>query len=67
MINKCPHQDLPPWYVLHIFYGGLNQDNKKEIDLTSGGAFMEFTVTQAFELLERIRRNKETLRFYDML
>jgi hypothetical protein len=67
MINKCPHHDLPPWYVLHIFNGGLNQDNKNKIDLASGGAFMEFTVSQAFELLERIRRNKETLRFYDML
>ena len=63
MINKCPHHDLPPWYVLHIFYGGLNQDNKKEIDLASGGAFMEFTVTQAWELLERIHRNRETWGF----
>ena len=63
MINKCPHHDLPPWYVFHIFYGGLNQDNKKELDLASGGAFMEFTVTQAWELLERIRRKRETWGF----
>jgi hypothetical protein len=33
MINNYPHHDLPPWYTLHILYGGLNEDNKKEIDL----------------------------------
>jgi hypothetical protein len=22
-VQKCPHHDLPPWYVLHVFYGGL--------------------------------------------
>jgi hypothetical protein len=53
MIRKCPHHDLPPWNVLHIFYGGLNQDNKKEIVLTSGRPFMDFTVTQAWELIEQ--------------
>jgi hypothetical protein len=22
-IQKYPHHDLPPWYILHVFYGGL--------------------------------------------
>jgi hypothetical protein len=35
MINKCPHHDIPLWYVFHIFFGELNQDNKNEIDLAS--------------------------------
>jgi hypothetical protein len=46
MINKCPHHDLLPWYVLHIFYGGLNQDSKNKIDLALDGAFMESTITK---------------------
>jgi hypothetical protein len=28
MVQNCPHHDLPPWYVLGVFYGGLDQDNK---------------------------------------
>jgi hypothetical protein len=39
-VQKCPHHDLPPWYVLHVFYGGLEQDNKRELDLLSSGSFM---------------------------
>jgi hypothetical protein len=46
MNNKCPHHDLLPWYVLHIFYGGLNQDSKNKIDLALDGAFMESTITK---------------------
>jgi hypothetical protein len=42
-VQSCRHHDLLPWYVLHVFYGGLDQDNKRELDLLSGGSFMDLT------------------------
>jgi hypothetical protein len=63
LLNQCPHHNLPQWYVLHIFYGGLGEANRTEVDLALGGAFMEYPVTKAWELLERIRRNRETWSF----
>jgi hypothetical protein len=38
------------------------QDNKKYIDLASSGYFMELTVTEAWELVERIH-SRETWGF----
>ena len=60
LLDHCPHHDLPPWLVLHTFYGGLNKENISELDASSNGAFMHYIVTQAWELLDIIRVNKET-------
>lgn len=57
-IQKCPHHDLPHWYVLHVFYGGLEQDNKRELDLLSGGSFMELATEQACIRLDKVHRNR---------
>ena len=32
LLRLCPHHDLPEWYLLHIFYGGLIEPNKIELD-----------------------------------
>jgi hypothetical protein len=45
LLDHCPHHKLPPWLVLHTFYGGLSDDNRREVDLASGGAFIEYTIT----------------------
>ena len=63
MVQNCPHHDLPPWYVLHVFYGGLDQDNKRELDLLSGGSFMELTSEQAWVRLDKVHRNRESWGF----
>jgi hypothetical protein len=57
-VQKCPHNDLPPWYVLHVFYGGLEQYNKRELDLLSGGSFIELTAEQAWTRLDKVHRNR---------
>jgi hypothetical protein len=62
--DNCPHHELPPWLVLHIFYGGLSKENKDEVDMASGGAFMEHTITQACGLLDKIHHNRETWALY---
>jgi hypothetical protein len=46
MVQSCPHNDLPPWYVLNIFYGGFDQNNKRELDFLSGGSFVDRTLEQ---------------------
>ena len=48
ILNKCHHNDLPEWYVLHIFYGGINQEIKRELDTNSGGSFMELTINKVW-------------------
>jgi hypothetical protein len=63
IVKSCPHHDLPPWYVLKVFYGGLYQDNKRELDLLSGGSFMELTPEQTWGRLDKVHRNKESRGF----
>jgi hypothetical protein len=48
---------------LHVLYGGLDQDNKRELDLPSGGSFMEFTAEQAWIRLDKVHRNIESRGF----
>jgi hypothetical protein len=45
-VDHDHHNELPPWLVLHTFYGGLSDENSKEVDLSCGGAFMEYTIAQ---------------------
>ena len=63
MLNHCPHHGLPDWLVLYTFYGGLSDANRNEVDLSSGGAFMDFTISQAWKMLDKIRHNRETWSF----
>ena len=46
--------------ILHTFYGGLNKENKRELDSASNGAFIEINMHDAWNLLETIHHNKET-------
>ena len=63
MISNYPQHSLPPRYVLHIFYGGLSEANRTEIDLASGGVFMDFSISKAWQLLDRVRRTRESWSF----
>jgi hypothetical protein len=58
-----PHHDLPPWHILHLFYGRLDQDNKRESYLLSGRSFMELTPEQAWVRLDKVHRNRESWGF----
>lgn len=55
LLDHCPHHDLPPpWFVLHTSYEGLSDAHRREVDLSSGAAFMVFTITQAWKLPHKI-------------
>jgi hypothetical protein len=45
------------------FFGGLDQDNNKELNLLYGGSFMDLTHEQAWIRLDKIHINRETWGF----
>lgn len=59
LLNKYPHHGLPNWYVLYVFYGGLSEANKNEIGTASRGSFLDFTITEAWKLLDTMRHSRE--------
>jgi hypothetical protein len=46
--------------ILHTFYAGLCPSNRKELDNGSEGAFSEYCLHKARDLLESIHLEKET-------
>jgi hypothetical protein len=60
-IYKCALHGLPNWYVLHIFYGGPQEENRIDLDLVAAGYFMDCSITNAWALLDKMRRNRESM------
>ena len=54
MLKKCPHHGLPNEYLLHVFYGGLFNSNKKQLDEICHGSFMDITAKEAWKILDEI-------------
>ena len=46
LIRTCPHHDFSSSLLIHFFYGGLDNERKERLDLTTKGAFMDKTVKQ---------------------
>ena len=63
LLRLCPHHDLPEWYLLHIFYGGLTEPNKIEVDSFAEGAFINLPIPKAWALLNRIRDHRVSWNF----
>ena len=42
-----------------FFYGGLSNENRVELDIMFGGAFMSHTIPQAWKLLDKVRQTRE--------
>ena len=60
LLDNCPHHELPPWFVLHTFYGGLSSENRDALDFASGRVFMKSTLEEAWKLLDDKIRNEES-------
>jgi hypothetical protein len=52
--------------ILHNFYAGLCPSNRKELDNGSEGAFSEYCLHKARDLLESIHQEKETYDYNEM-
>ncbi|KAL9148479.1 hypothetical protein ABFS82_12G043800 [Erythranthe guttata] len=58
LVRRCPNHGLQEWRQLQIFYDGLQDNSRTVLDSAAGGMFMSLTYDEAYELLERIARNK---------
>ncbi|KAL9161829.1 hypothetical protein ABFS82_07G047200 [Erythranthe guttata] len=58
LIRRCPNHGLQEWRQLQIFYDGLQDNSRTVLDSAAGGMYMSLTYDEAYELLERIARNK---------
>ena len=52
LLNDLPHHKLHDRLVLNLFYGGLWDNSKEELDLASEGSFITSLVSEAWELLD---------------
>ena len=57
LLRKCPHHRLTRWMQVHTFYNGLRNATRTVIDALTGGALMEKTTSQAYEILEDAATN----------
>jgi hypothetical protein len=63
-VTNYPYHGFPPWLILHTFCVGLCPSNRKQLNNTSEGAFSEYSLHKAWDLLESIHLEKES--YYDI-
>lgn len=55
LLSKWPHHGIPNWFVLYVFYGGLNEENKNRIGMATRGSFLDLTITEDWKKLDTMR------------
>ena len=59
LLHKCPHHGYSKEDRAQFFYEGLSDSNKALIDSACGGAFMNKTSDEAFQLFETLSENSQ--------
>jgi Retrotransposon gag protein len=54
LLRLCPHHGLEKWFILQIFYEGLEQSSKLTIDATAGGNLMNMSARDAYKLIDEM-------------
>jgi hypothetical protein len=54
LLRLCPHYRLKKWFILQIFYEGLEQSSKLTIDVAAGGNLMNMSARDAFKLIDEM-------------
>ncbi|XP_061354022.1 uncharacterized protein LOC133298711 [Gastrolobium bilobum] len=57
LLWRCPNHGIPEWIQMETFYYGLNGKTKDIVDASSGGALLDKTYTEAYEILEKMAYN----------
>jgi Retrotransposon gag protein len=52
LLRLCPHHGFEKWFILHIFYEGLEKSSKLTIDEAAGGNLMNMSVRDAYKLID---------------
>ncbi|CAM8972372.1 unnamed protein product [Rhodiola kirilowii] len=55
--RECPHHNIDKPTLIQIFYQGVDNESKRQMDQAAGGAFMELHPTNAGAIIDRIARN----------
>ena len=58
LIEHCPHHELTYGYVVYVFYVGLGDKNRRELDSISYGDFTKLHIEDAWKLLDEINYKK---------
>ena len=59
LLRKCPHHGYSKDDQAQFFYEGLNDVNNALVDSACGGAFMNKTSDQAFDIFETLSENSQ--------
>ena len=54
LTKRCPHQRIPSWELIQIFYGGLNDNEKNMVDIANGGTFKETYPNESMQFIENL-------------
>jgi Retrotransposon gag protein len=54
LLHLCPHYGLKKWFILQIFYEGLEQSSKLTIDAAAGGNLMNMSARDAYKLIDEM-------------
>ncbi|XP_062106297.1 uncharacterized protein LOC133817724 [Humulus lupulus] len=57
LLRKCPHHGIEQWMLVHNFYNELCDTTRTIIDVAAGGAFMNKSANEAYELQEDMATN----------
>jgi hypothetical protein len=53
-MRLCLHHELKKWFILQIFYEGLEQSSKLTIDAAVGGNLMNMSARDAYKLIDEM-------------
>ncbi|CAA6664416.1 unnamed protein product [Spirodela intermedia] len=68
LLRKCPHHAILKWQLNRIFYDGLLEQYRNIVDSICGGAFMEKTPDEIYNLYENLSENSKdqaSFKLYD--
>ncbi|KAA3472892.1 Retrotransposon gag protein [Gossypium australe] len=54
---RYPHHGLPEWLRLHMFYNGLDENLRSRLDGATGGALMNRTYEDVYQLIGNMTMN----------
>lgn len=52
MIKKYPHHGLQAWLQIHIFYNGVDDNIRSNLDIVVGGSIMFHTYERAYKIID---------------
>ncbi|XP_056685791.1 uncharacterized protein [Spinacia oleracea] len=55
--RSCPHHNIEKWFLVQIFYHGLQDNTKNTVDSAAGGVFLDKEVDAGYDFLTNLAAN----------